>query len=127
MFKMKGIKNHLYSLAGLPMPKKTRKFKTKKTTKKRRKSPTSKKLTQIRPVNEFKEGFTDILKAAEAWKKFNVGKVYIGPYRLHHGLVFTIIGLLGYHYNIDYLKGAGWAGALDDIPDLPDWLNFRDR
>ena len=101
--------------------KKIKKLKIKKRTKPR-------KQKRAKPVTPFQQGVKDIQSVTTSWSSQpNPPKVYIGPYRIHHGLVSAIMALAGYYYDDDYLKGAGLAGALDDIDDLPDWLNFRDN
>jgi len=110
----------------------TIKLPRKKKTKVVRKTRTYKKTKGIfdkrkMSVNE-REGFDLGKFVTTLWNlQKNPGKVHVGDYRIHHGLVGTILSLYGAHENDDYVKGFGKSLMKDDIDDLPNWLNFENN
>jgi len=55
----------------------------------------------------------------------NPPQVYISGYRIHHGLVGTLLGLVGIIAEKPAITGLGVQLALDDIADMPNWLDFE--
>ena len=85
----------------------------------------SKKSTKTKHET-FSDGFRDCNKIATTWRNQpNPPKVYVLGYRVHHGLLGSLLGLAGLYYNIPYLTGFGLCGAVDDIDDMDQWLNFE--
>jgi len=56
----------------------------------------------------------------------NPPKVYISGYRIHHGLVGILLGLAGLIAEKPAITGLGVQLALDDIEDMPNWLDFEE-
>ena len=52
-------------------------------------------------------------------------KIYISGYRIHHGLIGTLLGLAGLITEKPAITGLGVKLALDDIADMPEWFNFE--
>jgi len=63
--------------------------------------------------------------ASSLWKlQSNPGQVYVGGYRIHHGLFGTALTLYGAIEHDDYVKGLGESLMEDDVNDMPRWLDF---
>ena len=52
-------------------------------------------------------------------------KVYPGGHRMHHGLVGAAMVVLGLLSKKPHVAAFGGVLALDDIEDLPHWLDFE--
>ncbi len=70
------------------------------------------------------EGYEDMKQALDSLNA-NPIKVYVLGYRIHHGLVSTLLGLYGLYKGDGYLVGAALAGVADDIGDADHWLDFE--
>ena len=74
----------------------------------------------------FDDGYKLGGRLVKSWNSQpNPQKVYINGYRIHHGLVGTLLGLAGAIFEKPALTGLGTRLAIDDVADLPDWLNFE--
>jgi hypothetical protein len=71
-------------------------------------------------------GLQDSLSVTSKWNsQLNPPKVYIGGYRIHHGLVGSLIAVYGLLTENKYAIGFGAGLAVDDIADMPHWLDFE--
>ncbi|CDI05453.1 hypothetical protein [Candidatus Nitrosotenuis uzonensis] len=81
---------------------------------------------KARPFRTFNDGYGLGSRLTKDWNsKPNPPKVYIGGYRIHHGLVGAALTVAGILSEKPALVGLGASLALDDIADMPDWLNFE--
>ena len=55
----------------------------------------------------------------------NPDKIYLGDYRIHHGLAGSLLTLAGLYYKDDFFTGLGSTVAYDDINDIDHWFNFE--
>lgn len=106
-------------------------FKITKTKIKKRTSQTKNKVrrttnSRIKPLMPLEQGLLDSLLITSKWNsQQNPPKVYVGGYRIHHGFVGSLIALYGLSTENKYAVGFGLGFTVDDIADLPDWLNFE--
>jgi hypothetical protein len=85
-----------------------------------------KKRNKVKPFKTFSDGYELGNTLTQKWNsQSNPSKVYIGGYRIHHGLVGALLGLAGLITEKPAITGLGVKLALDDIDDMPDWLNFE--
>ena len=62
------------------------------------------------------------------WRSIpNSPKVYPGGRRLHHGLIGAVLVVVGLLSKKSYIMAFGAILAVDDIEDLPHWLDFEQR
>lgn len=84
------------------------------------------KLNKVKPFKTFNDGYELGNVLTKKWNlQPNSPKIYIGGYRIHHGLVGILLGLAGLITEKPAITGLGIKLALDDIDDMPDWLNFE--
>ena len=84
------------------------------------------RVATVKRQTPLEEGFSDTTSALNKWtSQPNPPKVYLFGKRIHHGLFYGIIGLVGWYYDIPYFKGASLAGTLHDIGDIDHWLDFE--
>lgn len=85
-----------------------------------------KKRNTVKPFKTFSDGYKLGNTLTKKWNlQPNPPKIYIGGYRIHHGLVGTLLGLVGLITEKPAITGLGVKLALDDIDDIPDWINFE--
>jgi len=116
----------LSSIFPVHKKKKTSRKSSRKKLKKRRKKTVvfDKKKFSPKELEGYELGRT----ASSLWKlQSNPGKVYVGGYRIHHGLFGAVLALYGTIENDDNVKGLGKSLMEDDIDDLPHWLNFENN
>jgi len=76
----------------------------------------------------FNDGYKFGDKLVKTWNSQpNPPKVYVGGNRIHHGLVGVGLGIAGLIFEVPALTGLGTILAIDDIIDMPDWLNFENN
>ncbi|GEM_PF-5491739 len=99
---------------------------------KKRKSVSRRKRTSKRvniaktKFRTFNDGYKLGDKLVKAWNSQpNPPPVYIAGNRIHHGLVGVLLGLAGIVIEQPALIGLGTRLAIDDISDMPNWLNFE--
>ena len=84
------------------------------------------KNTKTGQFKTFEDGYELGNKLVESWNSQpNPQKVYINGYRIHHGLVGTLLGIAGAIFEKPAVTGLGTRLAIDDISDMPNWLNFE--
>jgi len=104
----------------------------KKRTRKQRKTTYRKKVARKPPLidpNKLspkeKEGVEFARLVTTLWKlQSKPQKAYVLGYRIHHGLVGTLLSLYGTSEGDDYMKGFGKGLMEDDINDLPKWIEL---
>lgn len=95
-------------------------------TKPKKKTAKKKPKIKSKPLTLEQIGERDGKFACSLWSyQTNPSKVYIGGYRIHHGLVGLGLKIYGMIENDPYLKGLGKALMKDDIKDAPIWFNFK--
>jgi len=111
----------------LPIGKKQRKYR--KTTKLTKRRKTKTKVFDKRKFSQNeKEGYELGKLASGLWKlQSKPGKVYVGGYRIHHGLFGAALSLYGAIERDDYVKGLGESLMEDDVNDMPRWLDFENK
>lgn len=68
------------------------------------------------------------IAAVLLWRAMpNPPKVRIGGNRIHHGLVGALLFGLGAFTKRWEVAAVGAVLAADDIEDLPEWLDFKER
>lgn len=75
------------------------------------------------------ETFNDGYNLADEWVKTwnsrpNPPKVYLGDYRIHHGLAGLLLVAAGLWLDHKSVVGIGARLVIDDIEDYEDWFNF---
>ena len=106
-----------YRKYSLSKKRKVVRIKTKSSTRRR-----------IKPLTEEQKGERLGKLLVSLWNsQQKPGKVYVGGYRIHHGLVGAGLELYGILAEDDYTKGLGKSLVTDDITDLPHWLNFENN
>ncbi len=84
------------------------------------------KNTKANQFKTFEDGYEFGGKLVKSWNSQpDPQNVYIEGYRIHHGLVGIALGLAGAIIEKPALTGLGAKLAIDDIADLPNWLNFE--
>ncbi len=84
------------------------------------------KNAKSKSLKTFNDGYELGDTLVKSWNSQpNPPKVYIDGYRIHHGLVGAILGLIGAIIEKPALTGFGAKLAIDDIADIPNWLNFE--
>lgn len=79
-----------------------------------------------KPLTPLEQGIKTGQLLTSSWRsQANPGKVFIGPYRIHHGLVGAILALAGLYYGDDCIAGLGTSVAIDDLDDVGNWLDFE--
>lgn len=100
--------------------------------------PKKKKIARVRRRKAYKprkikfETYNDGYKLGDnlvkAWNSQpNPPPVYIAGNRIHHGLVGLLLGMGGLILENPALTGLGTRLAIDDIGDMPNWLNFENN
>jgi len=84
------------------------------------------KRNKVKPFRTFSDGLELGNTLTTRWNSQpNPPEIYIGGYRIHHGLVGTLLGLAGLITEKPAITGLGVKLALDDIADMPEWFNFE--
>lgn len=85
-----------------------------------------KRIRKIKLVSPLAQGLQDALSITSKWNSQpNPPKVYISGYRIHHGLVGSLVAIYGLLTENQYAIGVGAGLAIDDISDMPHWLDFE--
>ncbi len=132
MLKKNSIKNYLYSLAGLPIPKKTRKSTTRRRLQKKNYmsyySNRAVSLPRKRRLTKEQQG-SQIAKASLSLYKSSTNNApgYVGDTRVHYGEIGFVACVLGSLSNDKVLMGFGKELMLDDIADVHEWFTFKRR
>ena len=84
------------------------------------------KRNEVKPFKTFSDGFELGNTLTTRWNsQLTSPKIYISGYRIHHGLVGAVLGLVGLIVEKPAITGLGVQLALDDIEDMHNWLNFE--
>lgn len=121
MGRRKKIPNYWASIFGV-----TPKTKRKNTLSTKYKTVSKKRIQKIKPLPPLTQGLHDALSLTSKWNSQpNPPKVYIGGYRIHHGFVGSLVIIYGLLTENQYAIGMGAGLAIDDISDMPHWLDFE--
>ncbi|MDE1818487.1 MAG: hypothetical protein KGI19_07780 [Thaumarchaeota archaeon] len=76
----------------------------------------------------FNDGYRFGDKLVKAWNSQpNPPPVYVAGNRIHHGLIGVLLGIGGLILETPALTGLGTRLVIDDIADMPNWLNFENK